>query len=209
MIADASAPPLHRRADFKSERRHRPTTPWCATTLALIICLLGCGAAAQVRHADEDQVKAAYLFNFAKFVDWPAGSFSSPNDPIVICSIGDERMAEILRRTVRGKQVKSRPIEVRQIVALEFKACHILLIAFPDQHQILPILRGVQASSILTVGQSNEFTHLGGMINLVRNEDSIELEINPKAADAAGLKISSRLLAVAHIVPGQRGGGGL
>jgi len=210
---NASALLPHRRPNFKPERRSllRPHVRWQETRIwALVVCLVSCGAFAQVRHADEDQVKAAYLFNFAKFVDWPAASFSGPNDPVIICSIGDDRLAEVLEETVRGKQAKGRPIEARQVSAApQFKSCHILLIVFREQERITPILRSVQACCVLTVGQSAEFPRLGGMINLVRKDASIELEINPKAADAAGLKISSRLLAVSHIVAEPRGGGGL
>jgi YfiR/HmsC-like len=176
--------------------------------LGLIVCLLFCAAAAEVQHADEDRVKAAYLYNFAKFVEWPAASFSAPDNPTIICSIGDERLAEVLQQTVRGKQPKGRPVEARQVSSEEqFKSCHILLITFRDRAHISQILRSVQSVSVLTVGQSDEFTRLGGMINLVRNDSSLELEINPKAAEAAGLKISSRLLAVSRVVAVPRGGG--
>ena len=173
-----------------------------------LMCLFLCAAAAQVQHADEDRVKAAYLYNFVKFVEWPAASFSRTDDPTVICFIGDERLAEILQQTVRGKQPKGRPVETREVSGeQEFKSCHILLITSRDKARILQILRCVQSTSVLTVGQSDEFTRLGGMINLVRNDTSIELEINPKAAEAAGLKISSRLLAVSRVVAGPHGGG--
>lgn len=169
---------------------------------AAVLCLL-LGAFAQVEHADEDRVKAAYLYNFVKFVEWPANRFSGANDPTIICLVGDERLAEILEQTVQRKAVKGRPIEAREVRDDgQIKACHILLITFPDKARILKVLRSVQASNVLTVGESEDFTRLGGMINLSRKESNIELEINPKAAEAEGLKISSRLLAVAHIVAG-------
>jgi YfiR/HmsC-like len=170
---------------------------------------VSCGVEGQAGHADEDQVKAAYLYNFAKFVDWPAASFAAAESPLVICSLGDDRLADVLQQTVRGKQVKGRPIEARQVLAAgPFSSCHILLIAFREKDRILAILHSVQGATVLTVGESAEFTRLGGMINLVRNDSNIELEINPKAADAAGLKISSRLLAVARVVAEGHGGGG-
>lgn len=174
----------------------------------LTVCLLFGFAAAQVQHADEDRVKAAYLYNFAKFVEWPAASFTGPDQPTVICSVGDERLAEVLLQSVRGKQPKGRPVEAREVFSeKQFKSCHILLITFRDSQHISEILRSVQSASVLTVGQSDDFTRLGGMINLVRNDSSLELEINPKAAEAAGLKISSRLLAVSRVVALPRHGG--
>lgn len=173
----------------------------------LIACLLSCAVAAQVEHADEDRVKAAYLYNFAKFVAWPAASFSNADDPIIICSVGDERLAEVLEQTVHGKQANGRSIEARQVSSEEqFKSCHILLIAFMEKERIRQVIHGV-TRNILTVGQSDQFIRLGGMINLARNDNSIELQINPKAAEAAGLKISSRLLSVSRVVEAPAVGG--
>jgi hypothetical protein len=174
----------------------------------LIVCLLLASAASQVQRADEDRVKAAYLYNFAKFVEWPATSFAGTDSSMLICSIGDERLAEALQQTARGKQAQGRAIEVRQVLGVgELKSCRILLIAFRDKERIAPILRSVQLANTLTVGQSEEFIRLGGIINLVRKQNSIELEINPNAAETAGLKISSRLLAVSRVVTSPSGGG--
>lgn len=184
-------------------RIFRFTMPHCVITRCVAVLCLLLTAAAQVERADEDQVKAAYLYNFVKFVDWPANRFSGANDPTIICLVGDDRLAEVLRQTVLRKAVKGRPLEARELRDDgEIKGCHILLIAFQDRTRILKALRSAQACNVLTVGQTEEFTRLGGMINLVRKENSIELEINPKAAEAEGLKISSRLLAVSRIVTG-------
>jgi hypothetical protein len=174
----------------------------------LILCLLLASAAGQVQSADEDRVKAAYLYNFAKFVEWPATSFAGTDSSMLICSIGDERLTEALQQTARGKQAQGRSIEIKEVAGVyELRSCRILLIAFHDKERIAPILRSVQLANILTVGQSEEFIRLGGIINLTRHEKNIELEINPKAAETAGLKISSRLLAVSRVVASPSGGG--
>jgi YfiR/HmsC-like len=156
---------------------------------------------AQLSRPTEDQVKAAYLYNFAKFVEWPPATFSSPDAPILICSIGDDRTGEALQQAVFGKRANGRRLEARNIGLLrESKSCHILFIGFHDEGQVAEILRGVQDAHVLTVCASQHFIKLGGMINLVRNAGSIELEINPEAAQAVGLKISSRLLVVSRVV---------
>jgi hypothetical protein len=117
-------------------------------------------------------------------------------------------MGEVLQQVVRGKQANGRRVEARQVSSEEeFKVCHILLIAQRDRDRISQIVRVVQSSNVLTVGESDDFIKLGGMINLVRHDSSLELEINPKAAEAAGLKISSRLLAVGRVVLTGHGGG--
>src|SRR6202008_4429438 len=133
----------------------------------LILCLLLASAAGQVQRADEDRVKAAYLYNFAKFVEWPSTSFSGSGSPMLICSIGDERLAEALQQTTYGKHAQGRSIEIKELAGVnDVKPCRILLIAFRDKERIAPILRSAQLANILAVGQSEEFIRLGGIINL-------------------------------------------
>lgn len=174
-----------------------------------MVCLsFASPARPQLPQTDEDRVKAGYLFNFARFVDWPAESWPRADGSILICSIGDDRLAEVLQQVVVGKQANGRRIETRRISSSqEGRSCHILLIGFHNQQRALEMLHGLQDAKVLTVGQVDGFTDLGGMINLVRTARTVELEINPKAAEAAGLKISSRLLAVSRVVtPSRRKG---
>jgi uncharacterized protein DUF4154 len=170
-------------------------------SLGLItFCLLSASLVGQASRANEDQVKAAYLYNFAKFVEWPAESFRSPDEPIVICSIGDDGISEALRQAVVGKHANGRRVEARSLGLIrDSRHCQILFIGFHDKGHIQDIMQSVQDTSVLTVCQSDEFIGAGGIINLVRNGSSIELEINPEAAQASRLKISSRLLVVARL----------
>jgi len=177
----------------------------------LMILGVGLGFAAQTpaQSVEESQVKAAYLYNFAKFVEWPAGVFRNPDDPAVICVVGDERTSDVLEPAVSGRKANGRPVEARRPhSSAEFKSCQVLFIGFSDKERIAQLLNGLQRSSVLTVGQSDQFISLGGMINLSLKHTTIELEIDPEASNAAGLKISSRLLVVARLVkaPGQAGG---
>lgn len=158
---------------------------------------------------EESRVKAAYLYNFAKFVDWPPGAFRNPDDPAVICVVGDERTSDVLESAVIGKKANGRPVEARRPhSSAEFKSCHVLFIGFSDRERIAQLLNGLQGSSVLTVGQSGQFIPLGGMINLALNHATIELEIDPEASNAVGVKISSRLLMVARLVKAARPFGG-
>jgi len=153
---------------------------------------------------EESRVKAAYLYNFAKFVDWPSGTFRNPNDPAVICVVGDERTSDVLESAVIGKKANGRPVEARAPHSpVEFKSCQVLFIGFSDKERIAQSLNGLRRSSVLTVGQSEQFISLGGMINLAQHHATIELEIDPGASNAVGLKISSRLLVVARLVKGR------
>jgi hypothetical protein len=173
----------------------------------LTACCLARSAWAQAPQADEEHVKATYLYNFAKFVEWPPDTWSASDRPTLICALGDDRLAEVLQQVVLGKQANGRQVEARRISSFqEGKSCQILLIGFHDKEHVVQALRGLEDASVLTVGQMDRFTDLGGMINLVRTDRAMELEINPKTAEAVGLKISSRLLAVARVVAAGRNG---
>jgi YfiR/HmsC-like len=176
--------------------------------LILTVCF-GFPAQISAQTVEESRVKAAYLYNFAKFVEWPSGVFRNPDDPTVICVVGDERISDVLEPAVSGKKANGRPVEARRPRSSdEFKSCHVLFIGFSDKERITQLLNRLQRSSVLTVGQSDQFIRLGGMINLALKNTTVELEIDPEASNAVGLKISSRLLVVARLVkaPDQAGG---
>jgi hypothetical protein len=180
-----------------------------AIAVPMVGVCLAFAAQTSAQTVEESQVKAAYLYNFAKFVEWPSGIFRNPDDPAVICVVGDERTSDVLKQAVSGKKANGRPVEARRPhSSADFKSCQILFIGFSDKTRIAETLNGLRGSSVLTVGQDGAFIRLGGMINLARNNKMIELEIDPEAANAAGLKISSRLLVVARLVKAQRPEGG-
>jgi YfiR/HmsC-like len=180
-----------------------------ALAMGVLILTACCASQTWAQTVEESRVKAAYLFNFAKFVEWPSGVFRNPDDPTVICVVGDERMSDVLEPAVSGKKANGRRVEARRPRSSdEFKSCHVLFIGFSDKERITLLLNRLQRSSVLTVGQSDQFIRLGGMINLALKNTTVELEIDPEASNAVGLKISSRLLVVARLVktPGQAGG---
>ncbi len=150
---------------------------------------------------EDSRVKAAYLYNFAKFVEWPSGAFRNPDDPAVICVVGDEHTSDVLDSALNGKKAGGRLVEARRPHSPgEIRSCHVVFIGFPDKQRIEQMLNQVRGVSVLTVGQSNQFLALGGMINLAQKDSRIELEIDPDASSAVGLKISSRLLVVSHLI---------
>jgi YfiR/HmsC-like len=159
----------------------------------------------QAQTAEVSQVKAAYLYNFAKFVEWPPDAFRGSEDPAVICVIGDDRTSAALERAIVGKKANGRRIEAMNPRSTnEFRTCNVLFIGFTDKGRIVPILHSIAGSSVLAVGQADMFLSLGGMINLLQKDGTVTLEIDPKATDSAGLKVSSRLLVVARVVTNER-----
>ena len=136
----------------------------------------------------EYQVKAAFLFNFLKFVEWPAAAGDAP---WVIGILGHDPFAGVLEDTVRGKMVSGRRVEVRRYIRpAEVKDCNILFIGRADFERLgLPAQPG-----LLTVGEAPGFLKSGGMINFYLDENRVHFEIRPEVAHSAGLRVSSQLL---------------
>jgi hypothetical protein len=151
--------------------------------------------------ASEYQVKAAYLLNFAKFVEWPSGEFASPESPIQLCVLNDRPFHSELNRIAKGKTIAGRPVAAVAVPdAEQSRGCQMLFInSFQAAHarRILDVLRN---TSVLTVGESTGFVEEGGIINFVLQDDHVQFEVNHRAANGVGLHISSRLLTVARLV---------
>jgi hypothetical protein len=162
-----------------------------------VVCL----AVAQAQSADEYQVKAAFLYNFAKFVEWPAHAFKSPEDPVVICVMGRSPFGPLLEQAVSGKQIEGRPLAVREIAEIrEAVACQILFVAAGEKKRVPAILDQIKTGAVLTVGETQNFAAAGGVINFKLEDGKVRIEVNVYAAERAKLRISSKLLSLAKIV---------
>ena len=145
-----------------------------------------------------DQVKAVFLFNFAKFVSWPDSAFETETTPFRFCIAGNS-LQGVLEATLRGETVNNRAIVIRRLSGDEnVQNCHLLYIS-GVQPPTLALLRAVGAAPVLTVGESMDFISNGGIIRLGENARRIRFEINPVAAERASLQISSRLLRLADV----------
>jgi hypothetical protein len=165
----------------------------------VVLLLLAATAAAQT--AGEYQVKAAFLFNFAKFVEWPAGSFKSPSDGIHICVLGDNPFGTALSDLLAGKRINDRPLVSGHFLEVkEVNGCQILFISKSERKNLRNILAVAAAGGILTVGEWDNFALDGGMIGFRLEDGKVRLEINLPAADQAQVQISSKLLSLAQIV---------
>jgi hypothetical protein len=160
---------------------------------------------AQAPSPTEYQVKAAFLFNFSQFVDWPAASFADAHAPLVIGVLGSDPFGATLDEIVRGESVNGHPLAVRRYQSLEQVAtCHILFIARSQVAQLDAIVAALEGRSVLTVGDFDGFTRRGGVIRFVTVGNKIRMRVNLVAAQEANLTISSKLLRPAQIVePGQ------
>jgi hypothetical protein len=149
------------------------------------------------------QLKAALVFHFAQLVDWPSDSLGPGNRPLIFCTVGENTLPGVLEKTVQGKQIGSRSLEVRHLQENDNpKGCHLLFIAGRDKKRAAAILAGLNSAPILTVGETDDFVQRGGMIGFCLLENKIRFDINLNAAQRANLKISSRLLLLAKTVIG-------
>ncbi len=166
---------------------------------AALTVLLATGAPGQT--VDQYQVKAAFLYNFAKFVEWPAHTFKLASDPIVICVLGENPFGQLLEETVRGKSVDGRALAVRQVSELRQPYnCQILFVGTSDRPRRRAILGQIGSAAILTVGEAEGFAEEGGVVNFTVEGGKLRFQINPDAAERANLRISSKLLSLAQIV---------
>ncbi len=149
----------------------------------------------------EYQVKAAFLYNFARFVEWPAAAFASPQEPLTICVFGDDPFGSDLSDAVKGKTAGAREILIRRTKhSAAAGGCQMAFIGSVEKKYFRPLLDNLTAAASLTVGDSAGFTQAGGVINLVLEGASVRFEINVDAAERAHLTISSALLGLAKIV---------
>lgn len=157
--------------------------------------------AAQGQTIDEYQVKAAFLYNFAKFVDWPVDAFKSPADPIVICLFGPNPFGNSLEEAVDRKVVAGRTFVVRRISdAPRAGSCHILFVASSEQKHFKALSPELAIIGVLIVGESPGFAAETGIVNFKLEGGRVRIEINVHAAERANLRISSKLLSLAEIV---------
>lgn len=177
-------------------------------TLALfLIATLAAGevlmARAEAQEVSEYQVKAAFLYNFTKFVQWPADVFSDEKSPIIIGLIGEDPFGSALDRAVRGKSVRGRQLTVKRLKWGEnLKDCHLIFIGSSERKRAAQILKILKGASVLTVGEMEHFNQQGGIINFISENQRVRFEINADAAGQARLTISSKLLSLARNVHG-------
>jgi hypothetical protein len=147
------------------------------------------------------QLKAAFLYNFIKFVEWPPKAFQGTQSPYVIGVVGKDPFGPVLDETFRGKTVNGRPLAVRRMVSDEnISECHVLFISSSERRRLRQILDKIGTAPVLTVADMEDFSGDGGMIEFVTEGAKIRFHINLEASRNAGLKIHSTLLNLAKIV---------
>ncbi len=163
--------------------------------LWLPLVLAGPEWAAAASGHDQQRVQAAFLYNFLKFCIWPEAA----EGPLVIGTFREAPDAALC--AVAGKTAGGRPVAVRRVDSLaEARACQLLFVPDGSRERLEGLFAGLAGRPVLTVGETEDFARLGGIIGLVRSGDRLRFEVNLDAARDAGLELSSQLLKLASIV---------
>lgn len=164
--------------------------------LSLLLTLVS--SQAQEAQPSEYQLKAAFLFHFAKFVEWPPTAFETGTSPMVIGVLGQNPFGADLEQTIRNKTINNHGFVIKEFrSAAEATNCHVLFISSSESERLSEIVEQLHGTSVLTVSETARFIEAGGMINFVPEGNKIRFQINNEAAKRAKLKISSKLLSLA------------
>jgi hypothetical protein len=164
---------------------------------------------AQQPAPSEDQVKAAYLYNFGRFVKWPPNAVEDRDRAFVICVFSQDPFGLVLESTLAGQLLNGKPVVIRRVMKPQEAAhCHILFIDATQGPHLREILAGIDQSSVLTVSDMPHFLKQGGMIQFVLQEDKVRFEVDLNNVGSGQLALSSELLKVAAMVRGNTRPGG-
>jgi uncharacterized protein DUF4154 len=162
---------------------------------------LGTAAAADDAGVLENQVKAAYLYRMAEYVEWPSSAFPDAEAPVRIAVVGAEPLAGVLARMLVGRTVSNRPFVVKTAkITDSFAGVHILFVGRQEAGSLKQLLGSLKSQPVLTVSEVPSALPDGSVVNLVQDDNRIAFEISMGVAERNGLKLSSRLLAVAKRV---------
>jgi len=151
----------------------------------------------------EYQIKAVFLYNFAQFTEWPESAFPSEKSPIIIGVMGPNPFGSALEETVRGETVQGHPLAIEHYTrAADIKSCHILFIPQQEIRQTDEIVKGMKGKPVLTVADTDGAASAAAIVRFVVENNKVHFRINPEAARAANIILSSKLLRMAEATPG-------
>ena len=181
--------------------RNRGILSACLTVTSCLVWGVMGEVHAGTQAAGEYQVKAVFVQNFARFVDWPTGTFTDARNPFAICVLGRDPFNGELELAIKGRTVNSRPFVVKRPARIQdARSCQIVFVSASERKHFDAILGGLNFAGVLTVGDTDGFIQSGGIINFVLEDGRVRCEVSAEAAARANLKISSKLLGVSRIV---------
>jgi hypothetical protein len=167
---------------------------------ALTAVGLSCGWWADAQSLAAPELKAAFLFNFAQFMEWPAETVPA-GAPLALCVVNDIAVADVLEKTVKGRTVEGHSLTVKRLKAgAPLPPCHVLYVAGSDLKRSLEVIETVKGVLALTVSDAARFAETGGMVELFVENDRMRFAVNVDALQRARVRLSSRVLGLAKVV---------
>lgn len=188
-------------------RRLFPPGPAIAA-LAVVACSMAWPPAANAKEtASEHDVKAAFLYNFTKFIEWPASAFHDDLSTVRLCVLGDDPLGKSLQE-IAEEEVAGRKLTVLRAASIsDPSGCQILFVSRSERERLPRILRELRDTPVLTVGDTSDFLEQGGIVNFVLEGSRVRFEINQEVAERVGIRVSSKLLRLARrVVSGPKQG---
>jgi hypothetical protein len=150
---------------------------------------------------DEYQVKAAFMLNLARFVQWPTAAFESTTSPLVVCVVGADPFGPALDQSLQGRSVFGHGVRVRRGVdPADNAGCHVLYLPSSEEPRLVDLLSHAKRASLLTVAEIRRFAEQGGIVALLIQDRRVRFEVNVDAAERAGLRIDARVLSLAAAI---------
>jgi len=178
----------------------RPARAVWPLLVLLALATRGSAGQADATAPTEQEVKAAYLYHFAKYVEWPPAAATGP--AWVVGILGDGEFRQVLEHTLEGKTARDRSFVARRLDDVaEAAKVHILYIGASEEPRLPRILKALEGAGVLTVSDIDRFAEKGGMIGFRMDGNKVRFDISPQQASRSGIKISSQLLTVARVVP--------
>jgi hypothetical protein len=172
----------------------------------LLLCLFLSGLLGPTAPARADgpsrqsQLKAAFIYNFTQFVEWPPDAFAGDDSPFVVAVVGDDPLQGALEAAMADKTAGARPIIVKHFASVDdLGPCQLLFVPASQDGSLGAILKRIGTSPVLTVGESDAFMPAGGAIRLFLENGKMRFELDPDVCDAARLKVSAKLMKLARI----------
>jgi hypothetical protein len=186
-------------SDQKPRLCFGPAAKWLIKQAIAIAVASALVAPAQAQSQNEYQVKAAFLYNFAKFVEWPASAFQGSTQPMALCILGRDPFGHWLKEIIDGRSVEGRAVVLRHISnASEAGSCHVLFAGASESKRTWSALESMKTPGLLTVGDCTDAREGGAIITFTLEGDRVRFEVNNGAAERGKLRISSRLLSLAR-----------
>jgi hypothetical protein len=192
---------LHDVPEGRAPWSSRGFRPWfMAVAVAWVLVAVPFLRAQSLKPTDYD-VKAAYLYNFGHFVEWPANVAAAKNDSFTVCVLGQDPFGPVLDATLAGETIAGKRVAAKRIsTPQESGNCQILFLSSAEEARLNPIIKALNKQAVLTVSDMPEFSQHGGMIQFVLEGKRVRFEVNLAAVQHAGLTLSSELLKVATTV---------